>query len=65
MLHRLYDQLPKKYNIISCVNAKFKFLYTRNLGHIVWGSVDGSQMTKGSLYTKALLLNVGTWERVK
>jgi hypothetical protein len=26
----------------------------------MWGSVDGSQMTKGSLYSKALLHNVGT-----
>jgi hypothetical protein len=65
VLCRLHGQLPEKYSIISCVNAKFKFLYTSNLGHIMWGSVDGSQMTKGSLYTKALLHNVGTLEHVK
>lgn len=64
MLCGLHDQLPKKYSIISYVNAKFKFSHTNYLGHIMWGSVDGSQMTKGSLYAKALLHNVGTWEHV-
>lgn len=48
--------------IMSYVNAKFKFLHTNYLGHIMWGSVDGSRMTKVSLYTKALLHNVGTWD---
>lgn len=47
------------------VNTEFMFLHTDNLGHVMLGPVDGSQMTKGSLYTEAVLHNVGTWEHIK